>query len=67
LPLTSRIRRTAAGSVIDGSSITDMKRLSSTKSSTGLVAALLRSMDFGVNTTIGRCTPSRAWRRSRWK
>ncbi len=27
------------------------------KASTGETAALFRSMDFGVNTTIGRCTP----------
>jgi hypothetical protein len=44
----------------------DLNR-SSVKSSTGLVAAFRRSIDLGVNTTSGRFTPSRAWRRSRWK
>ena len=31
------------------------------------VAALRRSIDFGVNTTSGRWMPSRLCRRSRWK
>ena len=32
-----------------------------------LTAALLRSIDLGVNTMSGRITPSSACRRSRWK
>ena len=66
LPEQKIRRRTAAGSVIDGSSSTSWNE-PWVRSSIGERVSFIRSGRLGVNCTSGLRTSRRIWRRSRWK